>query len=103
MGDRPGGDLPAPSGPARLWAVGQRGFPAHYPVVQFPNAPLLISLIASVVHGQAHGDVADYAWAISRVGLAIWAYEELVRGDNAFRRVLGVVGLVLVVRGLAVR
>ncbi|WP_302182639.1 hypothetical protein [Paraconexibacter antarcticus] len=40
---------------------------------------------------------------MSRVALAIWAYEELARGTNAFRRVLGAVVLVLVAKGLADR
>jgi hypothetical protein len=40
---------------------------------------------------------------ISRLALAVWAWEELVRGDNAVRRVLGLVVLVLITRGLVDR
>jgi hypothetical protein len=60
-----------------------------------------VSLLASVVHGATSGGTADWAWAVSRVALAIWAYEELAHGVNAFRRVLGAVMLVLVASGLA--
>jgi hypothetical protein len=85
------------------WTRGQQGWPASYPLVQFPNVPLIVSLVASVLHGAFSGTAADYAWAISRLALAVWAYEELVRGDNAFRRVLGLVVLVLITRGLVGR
>lgn len=88
---------------AAAWKRGQRGWPAAYPLVQFPNVPLILSLVASVVHGATSGRVADYAWATSRLALAVWAYEELLRGSNAFRRVLGLVILVIVARSLAVR
>jgi hypothetical protein len=85
------------------WARGQKGWPARYPLVQFPNAPLLLSLLASVVHRLADGTLADHAWVVSRLALAVWAWEELVRGDNAVRRVLGLVALVLITHGLVDR
>jgi hypothetical protein len=85
------------------WLVrAQQGWPARYPLVQFPNAPLAVSLAASVVEGLVKGGRADaYASAVSRVALGVWAWEEAVRGVNAFRRVLGVAGLVYVVVQLA--
>lgn len=49
------------------------------------------------------GRTSDVFWAIGRVALAIWAYEELARGTNGFRRVLGAVMLVVIVRQLADR
>lgn len=85
------------------WTRGQQGWPASYPLAQFPNVPLIVSLLASVLHGALGGTAAEYAWAVSRIALAIWAYEELVRGDNAFRRLLGAVLLVLVAHGLVDR
>lgn len=85
------------------WARGQRGWPARYPLVQFPNAPLLLSLLASLVHRLATETTADYAWVASRLALTVWAWEELVRGDNALRRVLGLAVLVLITRGLVDR
>lgn len=85
------------------WKRGQHGWPKRYPIAQFPNAPLLASLAGSVVHKVTDGDTADYGWAVSRMGLAIWAYLELTAGVNLFRRALGVVGLVLTAKGLADR
>lgn len=79
-----------------LWRRAQRGWPASYPLVQFPNAPLLVAIVASLAARPASGDAADVLQAVTRVGIAIWAYEELVRGDNRFRRVLGAGGLVYV-------
>jgi hypothetical protein len=43
----------------------------------------------------------DSAWAVSQVALTIWAYEEIVRGTNWFRRALGAVVLVSITIGLA--
>lgn len=85
------------------WARGQQGWPARYPLVQFPNAPLLLSLLASLVHRLTTGTAADYAWVASRLALAVWAWEELVRGDNAVRRVLGLVAIALIARGFVNR
>lgn len=79
-----------------LWRRAQRGWPARYPLVQFPNAPLLVAIAASLASRPASGDAADVLQAVSRVGVAIWAYEELVRGDNVVRRLFGAAGLVYV-------
>jgi hypothetical protein len=79
-----------------LWRRAQRGWPASYPLVQFPNAPLLVAIGASLAARPASGDGADVLEAVSRVGIAIWAYEELVRGDNLVRRLMGAAGLAYV-------
>lgn len=55
------------------------------------------------MRGATDGRTADVLWALGRVALVIWAYEELARGTNAFRRVLGAVMLVVIVRQLALR
>ena len=72
-------------------------WPAAFPIVQFPNAPLAVALVATVVARLAAGDVHDYAEAVASVGFAAWAYLELASGVNWFRRLLGVTGLVWVV------
>jgi hypothetical protein len=77
-----------------LWRRLQRGWPASYPLVQFPNAPLLVAIAGSLAARLLSGDAADLATAVSRIGVVIWAYLELVRGDNAVRRVFGAAGLV---------
>ncbi len=78
------------------WRRAQRGWPAGYPLVQFPNAPLLVALAASVVAALTSGDVHDYARGVVYVGLAAWAWIELASGDNAFRRLFGLAGLAYV-------
>jgi hypothetical protein len=80
-----------------LWRRGQRGWPAGFPVVQFPNAPLLVALggwaVAALTHGSAH----SYARATFYAGLSAWGWEELAGGANWLRRLLGAAGLVYVV------
>ncbi len=81
----------------RLWRRGQRGWPPHAPVAQFPNAPLLLALAAMLVAALTSGAVEAWARAVLYVALGIWAYLELSDGANAFRRALGAGGLVFVV------
>jgi hypothetical protein len=72
-------------------------WPRRYPIVQAPNAPLLVALAAWVVAELTSGSAHAYARAVFYVGLAAWAWLELTEGVNLFRRVLGVAGLVFVV------
>lgn len=83
------------------WRRGQRGWPAAYPVAQFPNAPLATAGVAGLVARASTGAVRAYAAAASRVALAVWGADELTRGDNAWRRVLGAVTLARVVAEVA--
>lgn len=86
--------------PSELWRVGQHGFPARYPVVQLPNAPLLLALVASLVSRFLDGDGYAYARAVFFLGLAAWAWLEITLGVNAFRRVVGVAGALYLVVSL---
>jgi hypothetical protein len=79
------------------WRRGQRGWPASFPVVQFPNAPLLIALGAWVVAALTDGSPHSYARAAFYAGLSAWAWLELAGGVNWVRRALGAAGLVYVV------
>jgi len=81
----------------RLWRRGQHGWPAGFPVVQFPNAPLLVALGGWLVAGLTDGSAHAYARATFYTGLAAWAWTELAAGTNWFRRALGAGGLVYVV------
>ena len=93
-----------PVGPLRkpAWLVrAQHGWPAGYPVAQFPNAPLAIAMAAAAASRLADGRAEGYASAVFHVALSIWAYEEVANGTNAFRRVLGAAGLAFVVTSLA--
>jgi hypothetical protein len=82
---------------ADFWRRGQRGWPAHYPIAQMPNAPLLFALGASLVAALTVGTLHAYARAAFYVGFAAWAWAELATGDNAVRRALGVGGLIYVI------
>ena len=80
-----------------LWRSAQHGWPARFPLVQAPNAPLAVALAAWLVAALTDGAVHDYARATFYAALAAWAWVELADGANWFRRVLGAVVLVYVV------
>ena len=73
------------------------GYPRGFPVVQFPNLPLIVALIAGYgsryIRGTGHADLL----AVGYLAMTIWAYEELARGTNWFRRLLGLVFMVILV------
>jgi len=87
-----------PPGLARL---SRARWPRRFPVAQFPNPPLIVALVASVVSRLTDGRVQAFASAVFYVGLAVWAWEELSRGVNWFRRVVGAAGLAYVVVRIA--
>ena len=65
------------------------GWPRRFPIVQFPNGPLIIAFLAGqaamALHGGAHAD----AQALSYLAMGVWAYLELAHGVNWFRHLLG--------------
>lgn len=77
------------------------GFPRRFPIVQFPNAPLLLALAGSLAGTFLGGLAHSYAVSVSYLGIAIWAYEELVGGVNWFRRLLGLVFMIIAIVRLA--
>ena len=79
------------------WRRGQRGWPASFPLAQFPNAPLLVALGGWLVAALTYGSLHSYARAAFYTGLAAWAWGELAGGANWVRRALGAGGLVYVV------
>ena len=89
------------AGALNLWAGFNRltalGFPQRFPIVQFPNLPLIVAFLAAEAAVLLHGDAHFYARAISYLGMTIWAYEELVRGVNWFRRLLGLTYAVIMI------
>lgn len=89
--------------PAAAWRRFKRltalGFPRRFPIVQFPNLPLIVAFVAGEIALFVHGEAHFYARSISYLGMTIWAYEELVYGVNWFRRLLGATyAVVMVVR-----
>ena len=84
-----------------LWRRGQVGWPRRFPIVQFPNPPLLLAVGGSVLAAIADGVARSVGRVAFTVGLATWALEEAAAGVNWFRRGLGVGVLGWIVAGLA--
>lgn len=85
---------------AELWKRGQEGCPRRFPIVQFPNPPLLAAFAGWGLASRTAGPAHDVGRALSVVGLAVWAGEEAIAGTNWFGRALGVGALAsLVGRG----
>jgi hypothetical protein len=92
--------LPAPS-QFRPWAAFKRltaiGFPRRFPIVQFPNLPLIAAFVAGEVSQVVRGTERSYAVSAAYLAMTIWAYEELVHGVNWFRRLLGLAYVIILV------
>jgi hypothetical protein len=85
-----GPSQPAPSGPWRRYKrLTQLGWPRRFPLVQFPNIQLIVAFIAGEAAHLARGSAHADASAVSYLAMTVWAYEELTRGVNWFRRLLG--------------
>jgi hypothetical protein len=67
----------------------QLSFPRSYPIIQFPNAPLILAFVSGLVAQHSRGLEHADAQAVSYLSMAVWAYLELFQGVNAFRRLLG--------------
>jgi len=73
-----------------LTSVTEFSWPKRFPIVQFPNAPLIVGLVAGEVGAHTRADGHVFALSVSYVAMSIWAYLELTQGVNWFRRMLGV-------------
>lgn len=89
----------------RLHERGRRlmgaSWPERFPIVQFPNPPLILALVASGAARASDGEAHRVLLALFYAGLSVWAYEEAARGVNWFRRVVGVGFAVYIVVSLA--
>jgi hypothetical protein len=89
----------------RVWPAYKRltglSFPRRFPIVQFPNLPLIVAVLAGAAGEFLDGSAHSYAASVSYLALAIWAYEELVHGVNWFRRLLGLAYVILLVVRIA--
>lgn len=74
-------------------------------IVQLPNLPLAVFLVATAVRMAAHplGTAGIAVSVVSGVALGVWSIDEIARGDSLFRRLLGAVVLVTMVVGLVAR
>jgi hypothetical protein len=86
---------------AEVWRRGQVGWPSRFPIVQFPNPPLLTAFAGWGLGAVTDGTARNVGRAVFTLGLTVWALEEAARGVNWFRRLLGVVVLVWIVARLA--
>jgi hypothetical protein len=89
--------------PPALWAGYKRltelSFPRSFPIVQFPNLPLIVAFLAAEGGRFVHGGGHAYTRSVAYLAMTIWAYEELANGVNWFRRLLGLTyAVILVVR-----
>jgi hypothetical protein len=79
--------------PGGLWHRFQRltqlSFPQRFPIVQFPNLPLIVAFLAGAAAARTHDPGHAYLAAISYLAFGVWAYEELLHGVNWFRHLLG--------------
>ena len=65
---------------AGLWRRGRHGWPAAYPLAQFPNAPLLLAFAGSGAAAVTTGSAHAYCRGVVYAALAAWAWEELAAG-----------------------
>jgi hypothetical protein len=83
------------------WQRLQQGWPASFPLAQFPNPPLIAAFVAWIIAALTRGDVHDHARAVFYVGLSVWAWLEVSDGANWVRRAFGIIGMVYVVVEIA--
>ena len=58
-------------------------------IAQFPNIPLIVWLVATALALVTSGTVHTILGYTATVALSVWAGDELLRGVNPFRRMLG--------------
>jgi hypothetical protein len=75
--------------------------PRSFPIFQFPNRPLIATLIAAAIARGTHGRTAAAATLVSRLALLTWSAEETFKGANWFRRLLGIGGATFAITELA--
>jgi hypothetical protein len=69
-------------------------------IMQAPNVPLSISLLADLGAYLSHGQIHVVLNRIAQIGFIVWAVLEIGWGVNGFRRILGGIVLSLVTFGL---
>ena len=74
-------------------------------IAQAPNAPLIVFLVATGVRWVFHptGTVGTVVGVIGTIALVVWAADEVLRGVNPWRRLLGGVVLAVTVGGILTR
>jgi hypothetical protein len=86
----PEGDLASgPVARSRLRRVAGWSWPQGFPIVQFPNPPLAVALLASLAARLTEDTAHRTLRAVFYLALGVWAYDEALHGENWFRRLLG--------------
>ena len=75
--------------------------PRSFPIFQFPNRPLIATVIAAAIARSTRGRTAEAAMLVSRLALLVWSAEEIFKGANWFRRLLGIGGATSAIADLA--
>ena len=75
--------------------------PRRFPIVQFPNRPLIATIVAGAIPYGTRGQTSFVARLVSRLALLVWSAEEIVDGANWFHRLLAVGGAAWGITGLA--
>jgi hypothetical protein len=99
------GKQPRPPAWVRPWLAFKHlttlGFPRSFPIVQFPNLPLIVAFLASQAGRFVRGSDHSFAMSVSYLAMTIWAYEELAEGVNWFRHLLGLAYVIILVLRVA--
>lgn len=68
-------------------------------IIQIPNIPLVLFFVAAAIvrFAPVHGSIRTGLRIAEMAALAWWAVDEILRGVNPFRRMLGAVVLVAMV------
>jgi predicted neutral ceramidase superfamily lipid hydrolase len=71
-------------------------------VAQLPNAPLIVFLVAVAVRWIFHpsGTVGTVVTVLATIALIGWAADEVIRGVNPWRRILGSAVLAVTIVGV---
>ena len=74
-------------------------------VMQWPNIPLWLFIIASAVKRITHptGGIDTVISVVAGLSLLTWSALEIAKGVNPFRRILGAVVLLVTIAGLVLR
>jgi hypothetical protein len=75
--------------------------PRSFPIFQFPNRPLIATVIAGAIARSTRGRTAAAATLVSRLALLTWSAEEIFEGANWFRRLIGLGGATWAIAKLA--
>jgi hypothetical protein len=80
-----------------LWDRIWRDTEGNVVIWQRPNIPQIAWIVLTIISIVTNGIVSDIFWYGALAALTVWSFLEIFKGDNYFRRVLGVFVLVLII------